>query len=204
MLFKFKELTKSSSKGFTIVELLIAVAGFSFVLILVTVVMINIGSLSSKGINQTKIDDAARYIVDDVSLRLKFNRADAFSRDSSDDPESGAYCVSNIKYVYSFNSERNYLYRMPQETTGCIFPANPMPIPGGATNLLPTNTRLTYFNISNNNPLNNKQFTIKVALLYGSPANAENSRMSTKCKLGSSYQYCAVTGLETVVTSRLN
>lgn len=188
---------QKNNKGFTIIELLIAMAGFSFVLLLVTVVMINIGNLSSKGINQTKIDDAARYISDDVVSKLKLNQASQFS--SSSNTFKGVYCVANVMYSYSYDTAgANYLRQMPK-TGSCTTPV----LPNGGINMLPANTKLTYFNVSQYG----NQFVVKVSLLYGSFTAANipsGDPFNTKCKIDTSYTYCNVTSLETVVSSRVN
>lgn len=195
--------------GFTIIELLIAMAGFSFVLLLVTVVMINIGSLYSKGINQTRIDDAARSMVDDVSARLKYNKASTFytSTGTIGSTSYTNYCINKAKFSFSSSlTGANFLRR------GVFSSSCPIPVlddSNTGTNLLPQNSKLAYFNIVNNG----SNFTINISIVYGSfdntnvnslvPLNDTKYR-NIKCNTGTSYQYCAVTNLSTVVSSRLN
>jgi len=187
--------------GFTIVELLIAMAGFSFVLLLVTIVMISIGNLYSKGIYKTKIDDANRYIVEDLSKQLKYNYSTSFTYIPDNPDTTGVYCIGNIKYSYKIGvmpTSTDYALKRSYMGPGATCEAS-----NTGDELVPNNSMLTSFNIDQ--PLGGKQYYIKAALLYGSKDNlVDTSNLSDpKCKVDNSYKYCAVTSLKTVVTSRL-
>lgn len=177
-------------------------AGFSFVLLLVTIVMISIGNLYSKGIYKTKIDDANRYIVEDLSKQLKYNYSTSFTYIPDNPDTPGVYCIGNIKYSYKIGV-------MPTSTGYALKRSYMGP---GATctptntgdELVPNNSMLTSFTIDQQPP-GGKQYYIEASLLYGSKDNLVNpSDLSNpECKVDNSYQYCAVTSLKTVVTSRL-
>jgi prepilin-type N-terminal cleavage/methylation domain-containing protein len=88
-------------KGFTIIELMIATAVFSTILLMVTVLMINIGNLYYKGVNQARVQDNVRSISDEVSQQLKLG--DSFT--PSDPTKKGAngeqaYCIGSKRYTY--------------------------------------------------------------------------------------------------------
>jgi Tfp pilus assembly protein PilW len=207
MLNKLKLPNKS---GFTIIELLIAMAGFSFVLLLVTVVMINIGSLYSKGINQTRIDDAARSIVDDVSNKLKYSQASSFNAPSTTNRGITYfnYCIGTAKFSLSYNQTTNYMRIANNTNNSCPSPS--LLDSTNGTNLLPANSKLAYFNIVHTG----STFTASIAIIYGNFTNTNIGTISgglnddnlnqLKCNTGSTYQYCAVTNLSTVVSSRIN
>jgi len=207
MLNKLKLPNKS---GFTIIELLIAMAGFSFVILLVTIVMINIGNLYSKGINQTKIDDAARYITDDIASKLKYSQASKFSTVPA---SLGGiiyknYCIGTAKFSPSYDQTSNYMRIANNTDASCPVPS-PVDSANG-TNLLPANSKLAYFNIVQTG----STFTVSIAIIYGNFTNTNIGTISgglnygnlnqLKCNTGSTYQYCAVTNLSTVVSSRIN
>jgi len=196
------DLVKQKS-GFTIVELLIAMAGFSFVLLLVTIVMISIGNLYSKGINKTKIEDANRYIVEDLSKQLKYNYSTSFSYIPDNPDTTGVYCIGNIKYSYQIGVMPTTTdYALKRSYMG---PGDTCVKSNTGDELVPNNSMLTSFKIDQQ-PLGGKQYFIEAALLYGSKDNLVNpSELSDnpECKVDNSYQYCAVTSLKTVVTSRL-
>jgi len=68
-----KKDNRSSESGFTIIELMIATAVLSTMILVVTVIIINIGTLYDKGINQSRTQDAVRDITDQIGQDLKFN-----------------------------------------------------------------------------------------------------------------------------------
>lgn len=120
-----------NSEGFTIVELMIALAILSVILVVASVVLINIESLYSKGVNAANLQNAARNIVDDVSANLQFSGqapincnlngqpvagGPATFADSTtcgvgvqtgDDQDHGpfAYCVGDTRYTYVLGQE---------------------------------------------------------------------------------------------------
>jgi hypothetical protein len=193
MNFKIKKI----NKGFTVIELLIAMAGFSFVLLLVTIVMMNIGSIYSKGINQTKIDDAARYITDDISRQIKFSKPIDLTQGSS-----GKYCIGGIMYSFNLNTKPSsitYALKRSFMSPGASCLSDP---PASGEELVPANAQLSSFEIINTTGV----YSIKVSLYYGDSANLQSPTpgYDSKCKPTSSYQYCAVTQLTTVATPRIN
>jgi prepilin-type N-terminal cleavage/methylation domain-containing protein len=98
--------TGMNSNGFTIVELMIATAILSTILLLTTVLMINIGNLYSKGINQSRTQDDVRSITDQVSQDLKLNSGGVTygSGTLTDGTPVAAYCISgNIRYTFVLN-----------------------------------------------------------------------------------------------------
>lgn len=93
---------KLTDKGFTIIELMIATAVLSTILVMVTVLMVNIGSLYYKGINQSRVQDDARSISSDIIANIQL---------STDKPPIGpvsvpgvtgesAYCIGAVRYFY--------------------------------------------------------------------------------------------------------
>ena len=191
MNYKVTEKRMIDRRGFTIIELLIAMATFSFILLLTTIVLINIGGLYSKGVNQTKIDDATRYIADEISNKLRYSSVSSL-QEAPDSPETGAYCVGGYKYSYSSQSDSNpnFLRKIPLTTgTDCkYYPSDQ----SSGSSLLPANTKLTYFKVELATSGSTNYFKIKTSLLYGNFNNANLSDYSTTCKTGSEYTYCTV------------
>src|ERR1700679_3076592 len=101
---------RRSENGFTIIELMIATAVLSTIILLVTVLMINISNLYYKGINQSRAQDTARSIIDDVSSHLELsNLSPATGSTAYPGPSSGdavsAYCIDNTRYSYAVGTE---------------------------------------------------------------------------------------------------
>lgn len=200
------------SYGFTIVELLIAMTGFSFILLLVTVVMINIGNIYGKGINQTKLDDAARYISSDLSRQLKYNKVSNFNSSITDATSAiKAYCIGNSKYTYILGYRAGDRYgsgnlkhvilktSIPPGESDCN-PEN-MYTTSEGEELMPKNSSVSFFEVSNTG----FQYTISIALAYGDKLRMDNyGGMNVKCDSVNNYYNCAVSSLTTVVSARLN
>jgi type II secretory pathway pseudopilin PulG len=186
-----------NKRGFTIIELLIAMSSFAFILLLVTVIVINIGNLSSKSINQTKIDDAVRLISDDIATKLKLISSGSYQESTTGD--KGYFCINNTMYIYDFtNNDTNKFLRQPKnDTDSCDGAVKPT-----ATNLLPSNSHLLYLNVTQNS----NQYTIQIAILYGNLSNVSGPHLTydTKCNASSDYRYCNISRLETIVSSRIN
>ena len=102
----------TSEQGFTIVELMIASVVLATILLLVTVVIIGIGNLYYKGINQARVQDTTRTISDDVTghLRLSGQSMATACRPAASPCPAGsihAYCIDNVRYTYVLNVRLN-------------------------------------------------------------------------------------------------
>jgi prepilin-type N-terminal cleavage/methylation domain-containing protein len=182
------KLASLRQKGFTIIELMIATAVLSTILLLVTVLMINIGNLYYKGINQARIQDNVRSVSDEVSQHLQLG--DSFA--ASDPDKKGAngeqaYCVGAVRYTYIIGVQIN------QPAPGSPASAPPYhhvlwrddnPAPGtcdiatagnkvdltatapssglNGVELIAPNSRLSEFDINGNSP-----YSVAVSVAYG-------------------------------------
>lgn len=70
------KLPARNQKGFTIIELLIATAVFSLVLVIFLSSFIKIGDLFYKGVNMSNTQEAARNVLDNISNDIKFSKGD--------------------------------------------------------------------------------------------------------------------------------
>jgi|SRR5579884_1829837 len=92
---------KLNNKGFTIIELLVATSVLSVILLLVTVMLINIGNLYYKDVNQAHVQDSVRSISDEITSQLEL---------SPNKPQTGSqlisgvtinvYCIGPTRYSY--------------------------------------------------------------------------------------------------------
>jgi prepilin-type N-terminal cleavage/methylation domain-containing protein len=96
--------TKSQS-GFTIVELMIAVAVFSMVLILITTGILRFTRQYYKGVIEGQTQDVARAIIDDVTKSIQFSTGSvAPLYDNSGNPNG--FCLGSSKrYSFVLNSQ---------------------------------------------------------------------------------------------------
>jgi len=223
-----------SQSGFTIVELMIATTVLSVILLIATLVMTNIGKLYSKGINQSNIQDSARNIVDDVSQNLELNKT--YTGPITNADGSITYCIASTRYTLVIGKQlssindsthsKHVLWRdavvgSACDNSGVDLSNDPASTALGATELVPSNSRLSQFSISANTT---PPYSVTIGVVYGdadllcdlgTSGDCASSSASTHvwnptspsgvvtCKEGVGSQYCAVSNLTTTVVPRL-
>jgi prepilin-type N-terminal cleavage/methylation domain-containing protein len=214
-----------SQTGFTIIELMIATAVLSTILLLATVIMISIGNLYYKGINQARVQDDVHSIADEVSQRLQLSSTVTPIRVTSPDGKTVAYCIGDKRYVFIIGEQigtgmdtdgtthqsQHVLWR--DKPTGC--PAittnnwldTPTPSPSG-TELIAPNSRLTSFCISGSVAgsciPDTSPYTVSIGVAYGAIDLLNNpGNISATCKGNTGDQFCATASLTTAVAQRL-
>lgn len=109
----------NNSKGFTIIELMIALTIMSSILVLSSMVLIQIGSIYSKGVNIASLQNSNRNIVSDIAQAIQFGNSAPNSCapvDPVTDPlticQSGslpgpiyAFCIDTTRYSFVMNRE---------------------------------------------------------------------------------------------------
>lgn len=188
-----KQALNKSQKGFTIIELMIATAVLSTVLVIVTLIIISISNLYYKGINQSRVQSAARTVTDEITRQIQLNDRPAIG------PVNGpngtqTYCVGTVRYTFITGVQLNgkapgtattfphVLWRDTDPTPGTcplyIDAAHPVtdvdltdPNLGTAdkdgVELMAPNSRLTEFSITGVMPGNVSPYTINVDIAYG-------------------------------------
>jgi prepilin-type N-terminal cleavage/methylation domain-containing protein len=180
---KFKD-----QRGFTIIELMIATTVLSVILLLVTTMIISIGSLFYKGINQSRVQDGARNLTDEISQRLQLSGTVPQAGQSSSNAAVNVYCIGGTRYTYIANVQighqqnntgpvYNHILWRDEPSAGCTQvmgkfvsadltlsdPSNGQVSGAGlqdSAELAPANSRLTSFCIGTLNPANgNCQFS---------------------------------------------
>lgn len=227
-----KTLNKKTSSGFTIVELMIATTVFSVILLVTSAGVISIGRSYYRSLTTTRVQETARSVMDDVSRSLQFSDTDAIAN-HLENPDGTATtikarCFGPDRYTYVINqkvetvttggSEQNMhaLYRDRRATAAeHESTCEPNVDFTDGTELLGENMRLLKFYVSNSNP-----FQVELKIAYGdddllttyddngNPLNdgniSESEAEGTLCKFGiAGSNFCAVAGLETTVTSRV-
>ncbi len=95
---------RRDSTGFTIMELMIAIALLSVILLASAEVFVNIGGLLTKGANLANVQDDARNIVSDVSSSIEFGtnqlETASYTYYSPEQLTVYAYCIGNVRYSY--------------------------------------------------------------------------------------------------------
>jgi prepilin-type N-terminal cleavage/methylation domain-containing protein len=209
---------RSDNRGFTIVELMIATAVLSVMLLLVSVILSSIGNLYFKETNQSRIQDAARNVTGEISQDLELNGGQVTTG-------AGAYCIDGtIRYSYVIGKQlgsatKHVLWRDTNPTPATCNAANLNLSQPSATGveLVPANARLSDFTITTTSPYN-----ISINIAYGdddllcTPSVASTCTSATNTMTAADYQkgdlickghagnsYCATANLSTVVVQRI-
>jgi prepilin-type N-terminal cleavage/methylation domain-containing protein len=104
---------QSKSSGFTIIELLIATAIFSVVLLTISAAITQIGRLYYKGITSARTQEVARSVMDDIAQAIQFNVGDVVGigptgyTNQLDNNSEGtrAVCVATKHYSFKFGQQ---------------------------------------------------------------------------------------------------
>ena len=205
------------AKGFTIIELLIATAVFSIVLLVISAAIIQIGRIYYKGITSARTQEVTRSVIDDVSQTIQFTAGSISSG-------TGALCVGNQRYSFDLGKQRagsQHSLVVDDASAGCSpVPQNLTGIPAAPAGreLLGDKMRLANFAVSQVGTTNSYNVIIRV--VYGdndllcsptvSGSCTSNAVMSDfakpdlTCKsIRSGTQFCAVSELSTIVERRL-
>ncbi len=109
-----------SDRGFTIVELMIALSVLSVILVMSTLIMIQITSLYTKGINSSNLQNTTRNIMADLSSQIQFGGSAPFATTcTAPAPETCyadiyfaggqptyAFCINTTRYTYRFDRKK--------------------------------------------------------------------------------------------------
>lgn len=213
--------TRRGQGGFTILELTIATAVFSVVILVMAVGILSFSRGFFKATNQTQTQQTARSVIDELGQNVQFSKSI-----EGGDPV-GAWnviCIDNLRYSYRINQRFNAsdagshaLIRSP-----LAGPCEPDSVLNAATDteLLGQNMRLTNFVTT---ATGDSTYRVAIGIIYGefdliSYARADGSPVGTitdaalnssvdiagsSCKGGAGSQYCAQSRLDTIVQKRL-
>lgn len=98
---------RTSAKGFTIVELMIATSVFAVILLIMTFGMLQVGRIYYKGLTLSRTQTAARGIMDQISQGIQFSGGPVTTTDGQDnlDGTTYAFCINNTRYTYMLGQE---------------------------------------------------------------------------------------------------
>lgn len=217
MIISLKMLKISKTQtGFTIVELMISTVIFSMILLLLTTGVISFTKSYYKGITETNTQRVARVISEDISQAIQLNSADPKKVDTFNG--WSGFCIGNQAYAYTLGRQLvNGPVSDPSKQTlnslikgnisgTCSAPNglelyNQLKILSDSEELISPSMRLSNLTITNKN---NGLYEVVVNVAYGdddlliSPQSA-----SPSCNSQAGSQFCAISGLSTVVQKRI-
>ncbi|MHB1865528.1 MAG: prepilin-type N-terminal cleavage/methylation domain-containing protein [Candidatus Saccharimonadales bacterium] len=177
---------KVNQSGFTIIELMIATAVFTVILIITTTTLIGISETYIKGSVEGQTQQTARTVLSDISSDIQLNNPNINISDLSTNnklPDEFYFCIGNDVYAYQLDqvvSSNNWA--LVRYTAGCPNspPSNPLNNPE-AEELLSANERLGELSIAPVTSAGNAiiGYTIQVEVGYGNNTNG-NSLINDK------------------------
>jgi prepilin-type N-terminal cleavage/methylation domain-containing protein len=207
-----KKSTSLKQQGFTVIELLIASAIFSVIMLICLTAFVEIGRAYYKGVTMSRTQDVARSMIDDISRSLQFSNASVSSIGNT------TYCVGNKRYTISRGIEitssggvaglqgQHGVQREDNFIGGCSA-ATPAQL-GSATELLSEGMQIDVFEVA---PVStdNKLWQIHIKIVSGSNIVANDILTGAvgakQCvsRPGATSQFCAISDLTTIITGRL-
>ncbi len=172
---------KTPQDGFTIIELMIATAVFSIMLVLTTTTIIGISQTYIKGSVEGQTQQTSRAVLSDISQAIEFNDSSDITATTHYSGDVYYFCTGSDVYVYQLDkylsptltgSEYSTwaLVRFPYSS--CTVPLNSQNQPDplgqtGAEELLTTNERLGELYISSPTINDETVYTINLEVGYG-------------------------------------
>ena len=203
---------KINSRGFTIIELLIATVSFSVILLVITGAIIQFSKVYYKGVISSKTQEVARAVSESIARDAQFSTVmpTAYSSTSTSNNYQ-TICIGSKRYnYYQYNSSLNPSFRLLGDpwqhmltldtAAGSCAPYdgnNAAVIPSDAVELLGEKMQLLQLNVGSDPATG--IITVKVTVAYGNDASPTSG--CPTISLGG--QFCAVSTIETKVTKRL-
>ncbi len=210
---------RRAQAGFTIVELMIATAVFSVVLLLATSGLLQITRTYYKGVTEANTQNTARNIVDTVSQAIQFDGGAVQPTNGSNPKTTYDFCVGNVRFRYYLGSElatsptsaQTYHALLQDSTSGCTSGADGSTINStsvsctSATNcseLVSSHMRLSQFAVTS---LGSNLYQIQVTIAYGDDDLLNNPTSTNPSCLGvtAGTQFCYISKINTTVLKRV-
>lgn len=204
-----------NNRGFTILELLIATAVFSTILLLCSYALIQIGRVYYKGITMTRTQETARTIMEDIAQSIQFSGQGV----NVLAPSGGlkGICIDSRRYSYregiklGNNPSRHVLVADDGVACGSgtpILNVNDVSVVNASTNpreFLSEQTRLSALEVTLLDATT-QLYSVRVKVVAGDNDLLDNpATPDASCRSGiSGGQFCAVADISTIVQKRLN
>lgn len=195
-------MNRSSQKGFTIIELMIATVVFSLVLLVIMGAIIQFGRIYYKGVIQSRTQERVRAISEDIAKHIQFGKTATTTPSTPPVPLTGSFCAGNQGYTYALRQLRQGNDHGLVTTNSCgAYPKmNIHDLDPGATEMLGERMQLTKLDVRQSGD----RYTVSVRVVYGESKEFEGDNPANACKpISFGGQFCAVSELTTIVTKRL-
>ncbi len=186
-------------QGFTIIELMIATAVFSVILLLCATALITVGKMYRRGITSSAAQEVARQIMSQVQNDIQYSSGRFHALSNITDYEG--FCVGNNRYVMHKATPVNNGYdRLTVENiTNCSNSILSAPS-ASAKDLLSTNMRLLE-PIAKADPVDSSSVLLVVNVAFGD--SDLFSSVGRNCNGGPGSQFCATSRLVSNASKRI-
>lgn len=191
---------RRNSRGFTILELMVATLIFAVILLVITAGVIRFTTQYFKGVTSTKTQAAARTIIDDISRQIQYGK------NVNPNLTAGGVkglCIDNVLYSYQIGAQvDNGKHAITKYSGTSCNSATPNMNLGNE--LLGSHMRLAALDVTQ---VDAQTYTVHVHVLYGDndllvPASAAWNDKHCASVTGS--QFCASSDLTTTVQQRVD
>lgn len=198
--------------GFTIIELLIATAVFSTILLLCTYGLLQIGRVYLKGLTLSRTQEVSRNALAEVSQAIQYSGS---SVNPPNVTPAGAgvrvvFCVGNVRYT--FVTDRQLTDRTPagdqttqgfikDEPNSCDPTAPVQPAFVNPKELLGVNMRLMNFSVTKVGATDSYRVSIRV--VFGDTTLLTPDHLNCRAGNSAGGGFCAVSELTTTVQQRV-
>ncbi len=191
----------TKSKGFTIIELLIATTVFSTILLISTSGLIYIGKVYYRTVSQSKTQEAARSIISEVSQNVQFSGSRVTAG-------TDAYCIGSTMYARYLDRHVNGGNNQGLFRGGYSGACNASNLNAGATQLVPRGMFLRAFSINVDASIPDlATITVHVVQIPSTDSIGAGGVSSlfdgSFCRGGAGSEYCASSKLETTAFKRI-
>lgn len=202
-----KQIKQSNQKGFTIIELLIATAVFSLVLLGTTYSVLQIGKIYIKGYIDSQTQNTARNIVSNITQALQYSGGVINTKGLLiSGTGSGYFCINGNRYSYNVDpwSPSNNFTEDPSNDTACHAISSQYPLASPSQNLLGANMQVENLSITTTGASGVTIYTVSVSVLSGQYnksyfMNGNNPQCYSLIQGGA---YCSLTTITTSVAAR--
>lgn len=204
-----------ASRGFTIIELMVATAVFAIVLVVVTTGIIQVTRVYYKGITESTTQETARSVIDTISQAIQFSGSDVVPTTAPSAGVPAQFCVGNQQFSYVLGYQvkddpvvaqfESYHSLVVDTLAGCSSSSTPQDVRSQTVTgreLLGPRMRLSNLSVTS---LGSNLYRVNVRVVYGDSDLLNNPTATNAACQGvrAGTQFCAVSDLSTVVIKRV-
>lgn len=182
---------QQNSKGFTIIELLIATSVFTIVLLLSSAAIVGLSRQFYKGLNKSKTQEVARTISEEIAKNIQYSKV-APMPIAGGPAGTSTWCIANTRYAFMPGVQLGGgTSAVLLRADGCTTTDSPWDRDSDETELIGEGMRLSTLEITSD--AQQKVYQIRVKVASGTDDLLTNpSTPNAACRNQGGQQFCAV------------